>query len=364
MGFRIEGPPTIAFLEWVHQQYPDEQSFQEMSEAVRHRLLHSFCSRLPPGMRPSETELQDLVHNGFLRSDAEGYSVVDRRSLLGRWIGKSTLYDALARYKSATAKGVFLYTAQDTDFRDYLKGFWRALDEESGSVLHFFDYGLEQPKRRRPYRFAEDYIRALAPIPGADLQRIRATGLPCFLVWTDLGDTAVVPFADVQGDHSATRERFRAVLQHLAVADVASLRTLFEPVVRTALSQETDVFVSYQHYDRPWVESLCSAIEATGRRVWFDGDLRAGERWDIRIRHMLSRAKAVLVVWSERSIRSEFVLSEAEYARIKKTLIPLFKEANVVPPVPFNAIHALNLSTWSPDGPLPPDLARELSGLI
>jgi hypothetical protein len=205
-----------------------------MSDEGRIKLLNRSWSRLPPDMRTSGSELRDLAENGFLGSDDEGYSVVDRRSRLGRWIGKSPADDALVRYKSAAAKGVFLYTAQDTDFMHYLEEFWCALDEKSGSLLHFFDYGLEHRNRRRPYTFAEDYIRALDPIPGADLQRIRDKGLPGFLVWTECVDTDVVPLADVQGYHGATRGRFRTVLQHLAKADVASLHTLSEPFVSTA----------------------------------------------------------------------------------------------------------------------------------
>lgn len=364
MGFRIHGPHVVAFLEWVTQKYPDLLSFESLSSDERRSLLLRYrCTR--PNLRLGP-EFRHLISDGFERLAEQGYSVVHRPSVFRR---AAPTNDALATYRSAPAKAIFLYTDQDTEFRTYLSDFWRSLDIESGSLLHFFDYGLDggiPQSRIRPrasYSFAEDYIRALHSIPGADLARIRAVGIPCMLLWAASGQSAIVPFADVQHDQAAMRDRFRDVIRHLAVADIASLRTLFEPIAQAAQSGTTDVFISYKHDDRAWTERLATAVSEIGAKVWFDKDLTAGERWDIRIRHMLSRAKMVLVIWSQRSIESQYVLSEADYARMRDTLVPIFMEMPLIPPVPFNNVHGVDLSTWSAETPLPQSLRDRIAAL-
>lgn len=367
MGFRIAGPQVVSFLEFASQQHPDAQGFFDLSYDQRDGLIRRFEALMPSELLMDDYDIKHLVKHGFLRLTEEGYSVVDRQNWLGRMFRREAADDALAKYRAATAKGIFLYTDQDREFVEYLTHFWRAIDAESGSLLHFFDYGLDRGirtsdrrYRRQPYTYAENYIRSLSPIPGAELPRIRAVGLPSFLVWTEAGDSAVVPFADVQDNPAGIRDRIREILDHIDRAQIDALRYRFEGLARDAKAQKTDVFISYNHADRAWVQNLHHAFKAVGLDAWYDEHLQAGERWDIRLNHMLNKAKAIVVVWSNRSVKSDFVQAEAHYGRSKRKVVPLFKETPLELPVPFNTIQTIDMSHWSKGELLPSALLEPL----
>ena len=165
------------------------------------------------------------------------------------------------------------------------------------------------------------------------------------LVWSDY-DNMIVPFADVAESESGLRDRFRLVQRFLDQDQLDALRSYFADTVKQAMNSREDVFLSYRQTDRAWVQQLHDAIEGAGVSVWFDQHLRAGDRFDLRIVHHLSHAKAAIVVWSHSSISSGYVLAEALMAWNRRRLIPVMKELPVEIPPPFNAVHTENLSLW------------------
>jgi hypothetical protein len=102
-----------------------------------------------------------------------------------------------------------------------------------------------------------------------------------------------------------------------------------------------DVFISYSHEDRLQVEQLAAFLEAEGWSVWFDRSLTAGEAWRDEIATELVKARAALVVWTQSSIKSDFVRAEAGRAKAEAKPIPV-KASGVkyrdIPP-PFGEMH-------------------------
>lgn len=109
-----------------------------------------------------------------------------------------------------------------------------------------------------------------------------------------------------------------------------------------------DIFISYAREDREWVEKLANALVAEGFTVWWDWDLLVGKRYRETIETELQTAKAAVVVWSQHSIRSDFVRDEAEDAQQRNILLPLLKEI-VRPPAGFRQLQTADLAAWRGD---------------
>ena len=110
-----------------------------------------------------------------------------------------------------------------------------------------------------------------------------------------------------------------------------------------------DIFISYAREDREWVEKLANAFVAEGFSVWWDFDLLVGKRYRETIETELQTAKAAVVVWSQHSIRSDFVRDEAEDAQQRNILAPILKEI-VRPPAGFRQLQTADLNNWTGDG--------------
>lgn len=107
----------------------------------------------------------------------------------------------------------------------------------------------------------------------------------------------------------------------------------------------TDIFISYKREDQPTAKRLAEAFEAKGWSVWWDPKLRAGEHFDTVIEKALTNARCVVVLWSHRSVQSQYVKDEASYALKLAKLVPALIE-KVEPPFRFHGIHTVDLSSW------------------
>jgi adenylate cyclase len=95
------------------------------------------------------------------------------------------------------------------------------------------------------------------------------------------------------------------------------------------------------------VHRLATGLEARGWSVWWDHrNLRGGEHFDRIIEEAISTARTVIVVWSQSSIRSDWVRAEAAQALNEKKLVPLRIDM-VRLPLRFRNIHTINLSSWT-----------------
>jgi len=118
-----------------------------------------------------------------------------------------------------------------------------------------------------------------------------------------------------------------------------------------------DVFISYKSEDREWAEKVDSLIKSAGYTTWWDTSLQTGQRYNDRIDEELRSAKAVIVLWSERSWASAWVKEEALFARDQDKLLPI-RIDKVSIGVPFYSLHTVDLRSWN-GNPVAPE-ARAL----
>jgi len=108
------------------------------------------------------------------------------------------------------------------------------------------------------------------------------------------------------------------------------------------------VFISYARADRPQVAPLAAALMARGCNVWWDGMMEGGAAFAKTIEDRLEGAQAVVVVWSEASIASDWVRDEAGFGRDRKRLVPVSFDGTE-PPLGFRQYHSLDLAGWKGD---------------
>ena len=75
-----------------------------------------------------------------------------------------------------------------------------------------------------------------------------------------------------------------------------------------------NVFISYSDTDKTTVKRISAILEAKGYSVWWDQHIEIGNKFDRVIEEELKQADCVLVVWTKRSVQSEWVRLEAEEA--------------------------------------------------
>ena len=84
-----------------------------------------------------------------------------------------------------------------------------------------------------------------------------------------------------------------------------------------------DIFLSYNRADQAVARRFADAFKAQGFEVWWDSALRAGETYDQVTDKALREAKAVVVLWSKKSVESNWVRAEASIGQEHKHLAPV-----------------------------------------
>lgn len=110
----------------------------------------------------------------------------------------------------------------------------------------------------------------------------------------------------------------------------------------------SDVFVSYASADRARAATLAAALEEEGWSVWWDRTIRPGENFDQVIAQALAAARCVIVLWSERSVDSDWVKDEAQKGLGRQVLVPALIDAVEIP-LGFGRVHAAHLERWDGD---------------
>ncbi len=93
---------------------------------------------------------------------------------------------------------------------------------------------------------------------------------------------------------------------------------------------------------------FAQAFADEGFSVWWDASLHSGETFDEVIERNLREAKAVVVLWSPRSVTSRWVRAEATLADRRNKLAPAIIEP-CDRPIIFELTHAADLSEWTGD---------------
>lgn len=99
-----------------------------------------------------------------------------------------------------------------------------------------------------------------------------------------------------------------------------------------------DLFLSYSSEDIKSAETLAELLEAAGVTVWWDRRMVAGDKIHDVIDEQIEKAKAVVVLWSPISVKSDWVLGEAQTAHELTKLIPI-KIDECKLPINYRSIH-------------------------
>lgn len=103
------------------------------------------------------------------------------------------------------------------------------------------------------------------------------------------------------------------------------------------------VFLSYDHEDVAQAASIAAALEDAGHSVWWDRQIHGGAEYNDAIETAVERADAVVVLWSERSVKSAWVRDEAAEGRDAGKLIPISLDS-AKPPMGFRQYQTIRLA--------------------
>jgi hypothetical protein len=109
----------------------------------------------------------------------------------------------------------------------------------------------------------------------------------------------------------------------------------------------SDIFISYAKADHALALKLSAFLEAEGWTVWWDKSLAAADLYRDEIMKQLAAARAVITIWTENSVKSDWVRAEAGRAKAEGKLIPV-KTADVAYadiPLPFGEMHTENIAS-------------------
>jgi hypothetical protein len=107
----------------------------------------------------------------------------------------------------------------------------------------------------------------------------------------------------------------------------------------------TEIFISYASPDRSQAAELAAFLQEKGYSVWWDRELIPGDQFNETICKALDSCRAVIVIWTDHSIKSRWVLGEAETAAVAQKLIPV-RSDTLDPgqlPIGFRALHTVPL---------------------
>jgi TIR domain len=108
-----------------------------------------------------------------------------------------------------------------------------------------------------------------------------------------------------------------------------------------------DIFISYSKIDHALALKLSAFLQAEGWSVWWDKSLGAADLYRDEIMKQLVAARAVITIWTENSIKSDWVRAEAGAAKKDGKLIPV-KTPDLTYgdiPLPFGEMHTENVGS-------------------
>jgi TIR domain len=127
-----------------------------------------------------------------------------------------------------------------------------------------------------------------------------------------------------------------------------------------------DIFISYARADREIAKVFADAFAAEEWSVWWDPEISYGTQFDKVIEQEIARAKCVVVLWSNRSVESPWVRTEASDGNQRRILVPIRIEADAKEPLEFRKVQTAELAGWSGDreNPTYQKLLRDIRRII
>ena len=106
-----------------------------------------------------------------------------------------------------------------------------------------------------------------------------------------------------------------------------------------------DVFISYKKEDFQLAERVIAALQSDDFSVWWDDNLSPKTAWDAELEQEIAAATSVVVLWTPRSVKSEWVRNEADYAHARGKLVPVMLETCDIP-IGFRMRQTVDLTRW------------------
>jgi formylglycine-generating enzyme required for sulfatase activity len=106
-----------------------------------------------------------------------------------------------------------------------------------------------------------------------------------------------------------------------------------------------DAFLSYKREDNEIAGRVVTALRESGISVWWDDGITPRQAWDLEIEQAISEASTVVVLWSPRSVTSDWVRTEAHYGKDRGKLVPVIVEPCTIP-IAFTLTQTVNLAGW------------------
>ncbi len=148
--------------------------------------------------------------------------------------------------------------------------------------------------------------------------------------------------------------------------DARSIYQNYLPITVSA-SRRKEIFVSYSHKDRKWLDSLITHLKPLARKqefnIWVDTQIRAGLKWREEISKAIDRARVAVLLVSANFLASDFIAEDelppllraaeddgliiiwipAGYCLYEETLIKDFQAA-IDPSVPLESLSSADLN--------------------
>lgn len=116
------------------------------------------------------------------------------------------------------------------------------------------------------------------------------------------------------------------------------------------------LFLSYTRADIDQARPIIAMLEDAGFDVWWDGLIEGGDHYLPTTEKALETSDCVVVLWSQRSVDSNWVRDEAQSGRERGRLVPVSLDGTMSP-LGFRQIQLIDISGWNGDAKAP-ELAK------
>lgn len=115
----------------------------------------------------------------------------------------------------------------------------------------------------------------------------------------------------------------------------------------------TDIFISYASEDAAFAHRLAAAFEQQGWSVWWDKHIPPGMDYAQVIEAAVNASRCIVVLWSQHSITSRWVHTEAAVGADRKIVATVLIDDTPGERIPFEfrRLQAVKLSDWQPGSP-------------
>lgn len=108
--------------------------------------------------------------------------------------------------------------------------------------------------------------------------------------------------------------------------DIDTIVAIIKDTLQTFQAERTkQIFISYSHQDKEWVQRLKNDLDQEGFRIWIDEkNIRVGNPIGEKIKTGVSSCHFFCVILSQHSIKSSWVEEECKLARkVQKKILPV-----------------------------------------